>query len=186
VIETVSKRAVFLDRDGVLVKPEFREGRSFAAKSLQEFYIYPYAKECVQLLQSFGFLVVVITNQPDVSAGYLTQEVVEEMHQLLRLETGVDDIEVCYDSREKPTRRRKPQSGMLEDSAKKFNINLSMSYMVGDREIDIEAGNQSGCTTIFIDLGYTAHDHPRGHAVSLPSLVDAVMWISVRETRLKL
>ena len=171
-IETVSKRAVFLDRDGVLVKPEFREGRSFAARSLQEFCIYPYAKECV--------------HQPDVSAGYLTQEVVEEMHQLLRLETGVDDIEVCYDSREKPTRRRKPQSGMLEDSAKKYRIDLSMSYMVGDREIDIEAGNQSGCTTIFIDLGYTAHDHPRGHAVSLPSLVDAVKWISVREKRLKL
>lgn len=185
-VEIFLTRAVFLDRDGVLVKPEFREGQSFAARSLQEFYIYPYAKECVQLLQSLGFLVVVVTNQPDVSAGYLKQDVVEEMHQLLRLETGVDDIEVCYDSREKPTRRRKPQSGMLEDSAKKLNINLSMSYMVGDREIDIEAGNQSGCTTIFIDLGYTALKAPRGHAVSLPSLVDAVKWISARETRPKI
>lgn len=185
-VETVSKRAVFLDRDGVLVKPELREGRSFAARSLKQFNIYPYAKECVQLLQSFGFLVVVITNQPDVSAGYLTQEVVEEMHRLLRVETGVDDIEVCYDSREEPTRRRKPQSGMLEDSAEKLGINLSMSYMVGDREIDIEAGNRCGCTTIFIDLGYTFHEPPRGHAVSLLSLVDAVTWILAREMRLKL
>lgn len=75
---------------------------------------------------------------------------------------------------------------MLEDSAKKLGINLSTSYMVGDREIDIEAGNQCGCTSIFIDLKYTAYEPPHGHAASLPSLVDAVTWISQREMHNKL
>ena len=175
------RRAVFLDRDGVLVKPDFREGRSFAARTLTEFSIYPYAKDCVHRLQTLGFLVVVVTNQPDVTAGLLSIETVIEMHRLLLNETGVDDIEVCYDSREKPTRRRKPQPGMLEDSAAKLNIDPLQSYMVGDREIDIEAGNQIGCTTIFVDLGYTAHDAPHGQAVSVLSLVDAVAWICSRE-----
>src|SRR5262249_56681723 len=77
------RRAVFLDRDGVLVVPSFRDGRSFAPLNLAEYRFYPEAAECLQRLKQAGFVLVVVTNQPDVGAGKITQEVVEEMHRRL-------------------------------------------------------------------------------------------------------
>ncbi|KAB2939028.1 MAG: HAD-IIIA family hydrolase [Hyphomicrobium sp.] len=170
------KPAVFLDRDGVLTIPEFRDGRSFAPRTLEAFQIYPDAPACVRELKQAGFLVVVVTNQPDVGAGIVAQDVVEEMHVRLRADVPVDDIEVCYETREQATDRRKPGAGMLKDAARRWGIDLGASFMVGDRDSDIEAARRAGCTAVFIDLGYSDAG-PTRQAATVSSLREATDWI---------
>jgi D-glycero-D-manno-heptose 1,7-bisphosphate phosphatase len=147
-------RAVFLDRDGVLVVPEFRDGRSFAPRRLEDFGLYEAAKSCVERLKAADYRVVVVTNQPDVGNGLVSQSVVEEMHRRLRQELSVDEIRVCYHAQEAACACRKPRPGMLLDAAQKLGLDLSRSVMIGDRASDVDAGKAAGCRTVFIDLGY--------------------------------
>ncbi len=177
----MSERAVFLDRDGVLTVPEFRHGRSFAPTSLEALAFYPDAAEAVRALKEAGFIVVVVTNQPDIGAGTVDPAVIDEMHARLRAQMPVDDIEVATETRDQATGaitdRRKPGTGMLRNAAKRWNIDLESSYMVGDRGSDVEAGLRAGCTSIFIDLGYSAELAATGQAVTVSSLSQAVAWI---------
>jgi len=171
------RRAVFLDRDGVLTIPNFRDGRSYAPTTLDEFRIYPDAKDAVRRLKKAGFLVIVATNQPDVTTGKLPKRTLEEMHVRLRQGIEVDDIEVSFATRNAPDDRRKPEPGMLRDAAKKWDIDLKTSYMVGDRASDVTCGVHAGCRTVFIDLGYTAEAPPTDQNATAANLAEAVAWI---------
>ncbi|MEM9138494.1 MAG: HAD-IIIA family hydrolase [Pseudomonadota bacterium] len=173
----MGKRAVFLDRDGVLTIPVFRDGRSYAPRLLQDFRLYPAAKDAVKRLKKDGFLVVVVTNQPDVTTGILPERTLAEMHRRLKAALPVDGIEVSTATRDAPDRRRKPEPGMLEDAAGKWDIDLASSYMVGDRASDITCGMRAGCRTVFIDLGYTAEAPPNGQNATVSGLAEAVNWI---------
>ncbi|MCH9614518.1 MAG: D-glycero-alpha-D-manno-heptose-1,7-bisphosphate 7-phosphatase [Chlamydiia bacterium] len=145
------KRAVFLDRDGVINAPIFADGRSYPPKTLKEFKLIPGVKEALETLHQEGFLLILTTNQPDVGRGTQKREIVEAMHQKLRDELPFTDIEVCFDD---SLDTYKPKPGMLLNAAKKHNIDLRSSFMVGDRWRDVDAGTAAGCSTIFIDLGY--------------------------------
>lgn len=171
------RAAVFLDRDGVLTVPEFRDGRSFAPTTLEAFRLYPDAAESVRRLKERGFLVIVATNQPDITTGKLSPDVLAAMHDRLRAETAVDDIEVSTATRAAPDRRRKPEPGMLLDAAEKWRIDLSASYMVGDRASDITCGVRAGCRTVFIDLGYVALERAADQHATVTSLAEAADWI---------
>ena len=173
----MARRAVFLDRDGVLVVPRFRDGRSFAPLSLAEFVLYPDAASAVGALKAAGFAVIVATNQPDVTTGRLEGDVLAEMHRHLRAAVPLDDIEVSHATRQRPDRRRKPAPGMLLDAARKWDIDLASSYMVGDRASDIACGRAAGCRTVFIDLGYSAEPAPSDQDATVPTLSEAVRWI---------
>lgn len=171
------RRAVFLDRDGVLTTPEFRDGRSFAPVRLEDFRLYPEAADAVERLRTAGFLVIVATNQPDVTTGKLAPETLAAMHAHLRKAMPIDDIEVSYATRAAPDRRRKPAPGMLLDAAEKWDIDLTASYMVGDRASDVECGRAAGCRTVFIDLGYAAEPVPAGQDATASGIAGAVDWI---------
>ncbi len=171
------RRAVFLDRDGVLVVPIFREGRSFAPTDLNEFSIYPDAAKCVNLLKKAGLAIVVVSNQPDVGAGRVSQRVVEEMNARLCDAMPIDLVKVCYHTREQRCACRKPLPGMLLEAAAELEVDLSASVMVGDRASDVEAGATAGCRTVFIDLGYTAEPVPRHPCTIVASLSEATDWI---------
>ncbi|MGO8920584.1 MAG: D-glycero-alpha-D-manno-heptose-1,7-bisphosphate 7-phosphatase [Stellaceae bacterium] len=149
-----ANRAVFLDRDGVLSIPEFRDGRSFAPRHLDDFRLYEDAAECLRRLKAAGFSLIVVTNQPDVGNGLVDREVVEEMHRRLAAALPVDAIEVCYHRQADGCDCRKPLPGMLRRAAARLGIDCTRSIMVGDRESDVAAGQAMGCRTIFIDLGY--------------------------------
>lgn len=174
-------RAVFLDRDGVIVVPEFRDGRSYAPKRLEDLVFYDDAAGSVADLKRMGFLVIVATNQPDVGKGLVERPVLDAMHARLRDVMPVDDIEVCTDTQDEATERRKPGAGMLLDAARNWNIDLGHSYVVGDRATDITAGERAGCTTIFIDRGYTSEQKPTTQAITVHDLSEAVRWIAGRE-----
>jgi D-glycero-D-manno-heptose 1,7-bisphosphate phosphatase len=170
------RRAVFLDRDGVINRAFVRNGRPYAPTSLKEFEILPGVPESLRLLRKAGFVLVVATNQPDVNKGLTPKEVVESMHQKLLTEFEIDDIQVCYSTDAEKSYRRKPQPGMLTDAAATWNIDLKQSFMVGDRWRDIEAGQAAGCKTIFIDYHYD-ENHPVSPNYTVYSLAEATQII---------
>ena len=149
----MKRKAVFLDRDGVLNKPIIREGRSFAPKTLEEFNLIEGATDAVNRLNEAGYLTIVVTNQKDVGTGDLDAIILDRMHKKLRSAMSLDAILVCTCVDE--CWCYKPNPGMFREAEKKFNIDLRSSFMVGDRWRDIDAGYNIGCTTIFIDWGYT-------------------------------
>ena len=147
-------KAVFLDRDGVLVIPDFREGRSYAPTRLEGYCFYDDAPQALSRLKSAGYKLVVVTNQPDVGKGVIPQATSDEMHERLRNAMPVDLIKACFHTHTAHCDCRKPKPGMLLDAARELGIDLESSFMVGDRASDVEAGRAAGCRTVFIDLGY--------------------------------
>jgi D-glycero-D-manno-heptose 1,7-bisphosphate phosphatase len=146
--------AVFLDRDGVLNRGYVRDGKSYAPRTIKDFKLLPHAIKSVENLRELGFLIIVVTNQPDIDNGLVSMEVVNEMHTLLRKKVKVNDIFLCPHSKDKHCSCRKPKAGMLLNAALKHNIDLKKSFMIGDRASDIEAGSAAGCRTIFLNRRY--------------------------------
>jgi D-glycero-D-manno-heptose 1,7-bisphosphate phosphatase len=155
-ITEMQKRAVFLDRDGVINQPKVVAGKPYPPLSVTEFILIPGVPEACAKLKAAGFLLVVATNQPDVGRGTLAQTVVEAIHAHLVQILPIDRVEVCYDAGggEPPCEFRKPRPGMLLAAARDLDIDLTCSYMVGDRWRDIDCGHAAGCKTVFIDYGY--------------------------------
>src|SRR4051812_37839392 len=147
--------AVFLDRDGVLSIPEFRDGRSYAAKRLADFKLYGDATDAVRRLKAAGYIVVVVTNQPDVGDGLIAQSEVEAMHRRMEAALPVDRVEVCFHGHADNCACRKPKPGMLLAAAAALGLDLGRSVMVGDRNSDMAAGKAAGCATVLIDRGYS-------------------------------
>jgi D-glycero-D-manno-heptose 1,7-bisphosphate phosphatase len=146
---------VFLDRDGVINQPVIVDNKPYPPRSLKEFVLTPGAGEALDSLKEAGFFLVVVTNQPDVGRGTLSQTEVESIHAHMRKTLPLDDIRVCYDDgRQVDSSHRKPNPGMLLDAAEEFSLDLNRSFMIGDRWRDVEAGLNAGCTTIFIDYQY--------------------------------
>jgi D-glycero-D-manno-heptose 1,7-bisphosphate phosphatase len=171
-----SSRAVFLDRDGVINAVQLRGGKPYPPQALEEFYLLPGVVEACELLSKAGFLLVVATNQPDVGRGTQDIEVVESMHRVMCEKLPINRVEVCYDGGEQFSAYRKPQPGMLLRAASELEIELSRSYMVGDRWRDIDCGYAAGCTTIFIDYGYNEALRRRPDFV-VPDLLTAASLI---------
>jgi len=174
--EVVTRRAIFFDRDGVLVVPEERDGRTFAVTRLEDFRLYADTSEALRLSHESGFLNVVVTNQPDVASGQVLQSLVEEMHQVLCRSAIIDRVEVSYDPSGSDAPRRKPNPGMILDAASALGVDTTASFMIGDRAIDMEAGQRAGCTTVFIDRGYTKDPLPSSFDHKVTSVLDAVLW----------
>ena len=150
------RRAVFLDRDGVINRALEREAKPYPPRNLAEFEILPEVPAACAKLKRAGFLLVVVTNQPDVGRGTLKQEIVETIHAEMCRRLPIDRVEVCYHSGQGQSDCdcRKPKPGMLLRSARELGIDLAQSWMVGDRWRDIDCGHAAGCRTIFIDRGY--------------------------------
>ena len=148
------KRAVFLDRDGVLNRPLVRDGVPYPPHELEEFTIFPEVPSALAALHGAGLLLVVVTNQPDVARGTLRREVVEAMHHRLREDLPIDDIRACFEVDSPESTCYKPKPGMLLSAAADLAIDLPASFMIGDRWRDVGAGHAVGSFTIFIDRGY--------------------------------
>ena len=153
------RKAVFLDRDGVLNRPLIREGKPYPAETLEQFEIYPEVPDACRQLKEAGFLLVVVTNQPDVARGAQTRATVDAMHRkMLDVLPQIARVEVCWHAGIEwadPCDCRKPQPGMVLRAAKALKIDLSQSFLIGDRWQDIDCGHGAGCRTVFIDRHYS-------------------------------
>ncbi len=170
-------RAVFLDRDGVINEAVVRDGKPYPPSNLAELEITPGAESALKELKAHGFKLIVVTNQPDVARGLQTKAAVETINRALSSSLPLDDIFVCYHSDENYCDCRKPLPGMLLDAARKHNIDLVRSYLVGDRWRDIDAGYNAGCKTILVDSGYNERAPARPPDAQVASLREAADWI---------
>jgi len=150
----MKRRAVFLDRDGVLNRAVVRDGRPYPPSSVSECEILPGVRDAMVALRRRGFILVVVTNQPDVRRGKTSKAEVEAIHEFLQRTLPIDEVRACYHDDADACDCRKPQPGALFAAARDLEIDLSASYMVGDRWRDTEAGRRAGAKTIFIDYGY--------------------------------
>lgn len=157
------QKCIFLDRDGTINK------YIGFVRSKEEFELLPGAAEAIKLINNSGFLAIVVTNQPVIARGEVTWEGLQEIHNKMETELGkagayVDAIYFCphhpdrgfegeIDELKIDCDCRKPKPGMLLKAAEEFNVNLSQSYMIGDSEIDVQAGNAAGCKSIRIQEG---------------------------------
>lgn len=147
-------KALFLDRDGVLNKSVVVDGKPYPPKDLNSLELTDGIQDVLKRFKDHGFLLIVVTNQPDVSKGKTTKEKVEEINQYLANELNLDDVYTCFHDDQHNCNCRKPKPGMLHQANEKYNIDFNNSILVGDRWKDIKAGNEVGCRTIFIDYGY--------------------------------
>lgn len=148
------KRAVFLDRDGVINRAMVRDGKPYPPADLASLEILPGVADAMQSLHEAGWLLIVVTNQPDVARGSVPRADVEAINAHLQKCLPIDEFRTCYHDSGDGCDCRKPQPGALLAAANAHGIELALSYMVGDRWRDTEAGERAGCKTIFLDYGY--------------------------------
>jgi D-glycero-D-manno-heptose 1,7-bisphosphate phosphatase len=171
--------AVFLDRDGVINRAFIRAGIPHPPACLADLELLPNVAEALQELKAQGYWLVVVTNQPDVARGTSSHELVEAMHEHLKVELGLDAVFSCFHDDADRCDCRKPAPGMLLRAAQQLGIDLKSSFMIGDRWRDMEAGRRAGCRTFFIDCGY-AEKSPDSCDYRVGSLAEAVRIISTR------
>lgn len=150
----MKRRAVFLDRDGVLVRVAPLAAYAHGPIRLDDFALFPGVAEPVQRLRDARFLTVLATNQPAIARGQMSWDTLNEMHRILRAEVPLDHIEVCPHRDTDACACRKPKPGMLLAAAEKFGIDLAASYFIGDTERDLNAALAAGVTPILIDWPY--------------------------------
>ena len=167
---------VFLDRDGVLIDTDVRNGKPYAVGSMDALALLPGVEAAVAALHDAGLVTVVVTNQPDVANGLIDMTTVDAMHGWLNAELRLNGVFACYHADADGCACRKPKPGLLYEAASRFDIDLTASFLVGDRWRDIDAGKAAGCTTFWIDRGYT--EQPGDHAdFTVPDLAAAASMI---------
>jgi D-glycero-D-manno-heptose 1,7-bisphosphate phosphatase len=172
----MTRRAVFLDRDGVLNRVVVREGKPYPPASVSELEILPGVSVALTQLKAAGFVLIVVSNQPDVARGTTTQEAVEAINAALHEALSIDEFIMCYHDSGDDCSCRKPRPGMLLGAAAKWGLDLAASFMVGDRWRDTEAGRRAGCRTVFVDYGYD-EKQPENVDCRVASLIEAVPFI---------
>ena len=145
------KRAVFLDRDGVINKSLVLNGIPIPPRSLDQLEILPGVIEGLEILRKSEFELVVVTNQPDVPRGQMLKSIVEAIHMNLEAELRIHHFYTCFHDDKDDCQCRKPKPGLLKQAAGELNLNLQGSFMVGDRWRDVLAGQSAGCRCFFID-----------------------------------
>ena len=168
--------AVFLDRDGVLTEARVDAGVPRPAATVDDVRILAGVREACDRLRRAGWLLLCVTNQPDVARGTLDMASVRTVNERVRHALDLDDILVCPHDDADACACRKPLPGLLLEAADRWSVDLSASVMVGDRWRDVEAGRAAGCATVFIDRGY-AEDRPVAPDAIASDLPDAVSHI---------
>ncbi len=171
------KRAVFLDRDGVLNQAIIKAGKPYPPQTLAELIIVDDAFTALSKLKAAGFFLSVATNQPDVARGKITKATVETIHEVIMQTLPLDEISVCYHDDTDQCQCRKPLPGLLQQAAKTHNIDLSKSFMIGDRWRDVEAGQRAGCKTIWLNYNYSEQPSSKPADFVTKSLTEATDWI---------
>ena len=165
-------RAVFIDRDGVINQSNVVNGKPFAPTHLDDYLILPGVREALQKIKAAGYITVLVTNQPDLSTGKQTLNSLNEIHSYLQSQCDIDLIKVCGHTNEDKCICRKPKPGLLIDASIQLDIDLTQSYMIGDRWSDIEAGQKAGCmNSFYIDYEYN-EKKPSGIFTVVKSLQD--------------
>jgi D-glycero-D-manno-heptose 1,7-bisphosphate phosphatase len=170
------RHAVFLDRDGVLNYSPVVDGKPVSPRGVADVELLPGVSEACERLRGADYLLIVVTNQPEIARGTLTRETVDAVNRYLAERIRLDEIVICPHDDADGCECRKPKPGMLLAAARRHEIVLGHSYLVGDRWRDIGAGQAAGVRTIFIDRGYDER-RPQNPDVIVNDLTEATAWI---------
>jgi D-glycero-D-manno-heptose 1,7-bisphosphate phosphatase len=170
------RKAIFLDRDGVLNQTIFRNGKPRAPYTLEEFVLFDGVPQAITQLRNLNYLLIVVTNQPDVARGWVSRDAVDLVNNKLRELVLVDDIKICFHTDQENCQCRKPKPGMLLKATEEWDIDLTQSFMIGDRHSDIEAGKSAGCKTVLI--GHADQSSSVVPDFQMNSLLEAALCIS--------
>ena len=180
------QRAIFLDRDGTM-----NVSKGFISKA-DDLELIPGTIDAIKAINKSGALAIVITNQPVIARGECSFEELHNIHNKLKTLLGekgafVDDIFYCPHHPDKgfegevPELKfdcecRKPKTGMIDEAVKKYNIDLSKSYMVGDSTMDLETARNAGIKSVFVNTGFAGNDgkYDRSCDIEAKNLFDAV------------
>ncbi len=173
------KKAVFLDRDGVLNRSIVIDGMPTSPQSLGETTLYEDVEDACRRLRGAGYMLICVTNQPDIARGKQSLESIAEINTLIDSALRLDDIRVCPHDDGDACLCRKPKPGLITDACRDHCIDLSISFMVGDRWRDIDAGRAAGCATVFLDRGYRERKADADYVCG--GLGEAADWIIARE-----
>jgi len=155
-MKNIKKKAVFLDRDGVINEVIYRDGSEKPSSpwDFEEFRLIPGIKRSLEELNKMGFYLFVISNQPDISRGLVKEGTTERINNIISEELPITEIRVCPHDDYHNCNCRKPKPGMIFELSKKWKIDLEESFLIGDNWKDIEAGKSAGLTCIIIDMAY--------------------------------
>ncbi len=177
----MKRRAVFLDRDGVLNEIVLRDNRPASPRVMEEFRFLPGVEQACNALRDGGFFLACVTNQPEIARQTLRPGQLEAMMEKVRTRLGLDDFRVCPHDDGDGCACRKPKPGLILDVAGRFDLELEKSIMVGDRWRDMEAGKLAGCKTVFIRNGF-GEKTPPGVDFTCADLTQAAAWILGRDS----
>ncbi len=172
----VKSRAIFLDRDGVLIKTLKSKNKPIAINKFKKIRILKTTKIFLDKVRE-NFLLIMITNQPDVSRGKISKAFVNKTNDYIKKKLGLDDIFVCFHDNKDQCQCRKPKPGMILKAKKKWNIDVKKSFLIGDREKDILAGKKAGCKNYFIDYNYSEKKPRKNFCKYVDSFAQAIKHI---------
>ena len=146
--------ASFLDRDGVIAESRRHPGDPRPPESVEDVAIPGGVAEALGRLRRDGYLLVVITNQPDVARGVTTSATVDAINDYISEVLPIDAVYTCmHDGDDCPC--RKPRPGLILDAARDHDIDLLRSWVIGDRWVDIAAGRAAGVRTVLLEREYS-------------------------------
>ena len=145
------KSAIFLDRDGVI-----NENRTDYVKSINELKIFPAIAKTIKNFKNHGYIVIVVTNQSAINRGLVTHDVVKKIHETIQTYlkkngTCIDAFYYCPHKPDEGCNCRKPKPGMILKAIDDFNLDAKSSWMIGDNDSDVLAGESAGTNTIKVD-----------------------------------
>lgn len=171
-------RAVFLDRDGTIARDVHY------CRTPEDFELLPTVPEAIKVLNASGFKVVVITNQSGIARGYFTEETLAQIHkkmvdELKKHGASVDSIYYCPHQPDEGCECRKPRTALFRQATKELDIDLTRSYVIGDMQMDIDAGKTLGCQTVLVTTGLNnANEVANSPDYSADTLLQAAQWIT--------
>lgn len=174
------KKAIFLERDGILNLTVTERQSQVSPKTLEEFQINTAAIPICEHLKAAGFLLIVTTNQPGLSTGGVSRRELDRMHQLLRQTFPLDDILVCPHDEGDECTCRKPQPGLFMEAAFKFHLDLEHSYIISDKWQDARAARGLGCTSMMLHSPWIGSGHHDFVLSSLPAIVGKILQLQTR------
>ncbi|HEY8217634.1 MAG TPA: HAD family hydrolase [Acidimicrobiia bacterium] len=180
-----ARPAVFLDRDGVINEVVTVDGVPRSPRTVDELEVVADAARLLTAVRDAGYLVIVVTNQPEIARGVISASAVERIHAELESRLPIDAVYCCPHDTGDGCSCRKPAPGMLLTAATDHSVDLGRSWLIGDRWVDVAAARAAGVTPILIDRPWSwdrtsSGDAPRGldpdsHAPDLAAAVAAIL-----------
>ena len=150
----MKNKCLFLDRDGIINVPLVKKNKPFAPTEISQFRLYKNLNKTLNYIKKLNYLIIIITNQPELSKGNLNKKTLDQMHEIIYSTFPIDDIFVCKCQESSSCKCYKPKPKMLYDAKIKHNIDLKKSYFVGDTYRDVYCASNAGCYSILLKKRY--------------------------------